>query len=111
MSNFRRLVKKLRIDSDAFHDFHATVVNPANADPRKRFFDSYNENLRRIEIAYVKLESFIMENIDKADFEARLKRRQERIKALERVSLDRLERIFEAYKRNRQGLKNSDKST
>jgi hypothetical protein len=101
MSNFRRIAKRLHIDFGDFNTWMDQVLNPKSSDPRKKLFDSYDLSLRRVEVALAHLEGFVMENIDRPDFEARLTKRGERMKALERESIKRLELIFRAYRQNR----------
>ena len=100
MTTFRRIAKRLHIDLGDFNGFMDRVLNPKNFDPRKKLFDSYDLSLRRVEVAHAYLEAFVMENIDKPDFDARLKKRGERMKALERASIERLELIFRAYRQD-----------
>jgi hypothetical protein len=101
MSTFQKIAKRLHIDLGDFNVFIDEVLNPHNKDQRKRLFDAYDLSLRRIEVAHAHLEGFVMANVDRLDFEARLEKRSEKMRALEQASIERLERIFEAYRRDR----------
>jgi|GEM_PF-3658759 len=100
-TNFRKIAKLLRIDLIDFRAFMDEALNARNANPHKILFDSYDKSLQAAELCDARLAVWIQPNIDKPDFEAGYKIRQERLKRLEQISLEKLERIFRAYQRNR----------
>ena len=97
MSNFRRFIKSLNIDYGSFNEWAEKALNPKLASPHKALFESYDVVLRRVEVAHADLEAFVLRHIDKPDFKERLAKRGDRIEALERESVARLRRIFDAY--------------
>jgi hypothetical protein len=96
MSLVRTLLKKNGV---AFGDFWAWAEK-ASKESHKRLFDSYDLSLRHIEAAHARLEAFVMVNIDKPDFEQRMVKREQQMLELQRKSLARLERIFNAYRKS-----------
>ena len=97
MSNFRRLLRKHKLDYSSFNEWADKALNPKLASPHKALFESYDLALRRVEVAHADLEAFVLRHIDKPDFKERLAKRGDRIEALERESVARLRRIFDAY--------------
>jgi hypothetical protein len=97
MSNFRRFIKSLDIDYGSFNVWADKALNPRTASPHKALFDRYDRSLRAVELAQARLEAWMLANLDEPDFEARLEERRERLEALERASVARLRRIFDAY--------------
>lgn len=91
----RDQLKKHGVRFDDFWEW----AEVASKTSHRRFFDSYDLSLRRIEVAHARLEAFVLANYGKANFEAQLAGREARIRGLQQQSLVRLERVFAAYKK------------
>lgn len=81
------------------------ALHAKTANPNRVLFDSYDRNLQAAELCDARLTVWIQTNIGKPNFEAGYKIRRERLKVRERISLEKLERIFRAYQRDRASRK------
>jgi hypothetical protein len=101
------MAKRLGVDTGDFNGWMDRVLNPKTSDPHKRLFDDYDKSLQRVEVAHAYLEAFVLRWVDKPDFEARLRKRGQRVAVLERASVERLKVILAAYLEDvRQGVWN-----
>lgn len=101
MTNFRRMAKRMNINTGSFNVFMDRVLNPRNKDPRKRLFDRYDKSLRKVEIAHADLEAAVLRHLGKPDFKARIKVHGQRIERLEREAIQRLKDTLTAYLKDR----------
>lgn len=91
------MAKRMGVDTGDFNVWMDRVLNPKRHDPRKRLFEAYDRSLHQNEVAQAYLEAFVMKWMGRPGFKARLAKRGERVKALERESVKRLKAILEAY--------------
>lgn len=103
VSNFRRMAKRMGINTGDFNDWMDKVLNPKHADPRKRLFDAYDKSLSAVEVAVADMEAAVLRHHRKPDFEARIKRWGDRVAVLERVSVERLTVILRTYLKDKAG--------
>jgi hypothetical protein len=97
MSTFRKMAKRMGVDTGDFNVWMDRVLNPKSHDPRKRLFEAYDRSLHQNEVAQAYLEAFVMKWMGRLGFKARLAKRGERVKVLERESVKRLTAILDAY--------------
>ena len=99
MSVFKRIGKKMGVD---FGDFGGWMTDAMKeSSPHRRLLDRYDRSLRAIEIAEARLEVWIMTNVDKPTFDADYRERGKRMIRLEGRSMAVLQKVFDAYKRDR----------
>jgi hypothetical protein len=100
MSNFKKVGKRMGVDFKDFAQWMEAAMKARS--PHRRLLNLYDKSLERVEVEELKLQVWIRINVDKPTFDADYRKRGERLAKVERASVAALERVFGAYRRDRE---------
>jgi len=103
MGNFTRLMTKYKIE---YKDFERWLHK--GGAQVKRLETAYENSLKRLEIAHLEVELWIARHVDDEFFDVAVLIKRKYLKHLEAVSVVRLERLFDRYRRDAAGLERSE---
>jgi hypothetical protein len=99
MSVFKRIGKKMGVDFGDFGKWLDGAMRKGS--PHRGLLDRYDKSLEHIEVAEMRLEVWIRLNVDKPTFDANYREKGKRLMRLEAASMAVLQKVFDAYKRDR----------